>query len=92
MKHAVRRFVCSVLIFAASVASAQSAPEVQQTTVGIQQLQQKIDSLQRRNQGASGSLVSGWSPDLRKSEDCVTAAILVTFLKHAFIVGRRHYV
>jgi hypothetical protein len=29
------------------------------------------------NQGAPGSLVPGWSPDLRHSEDRVTAAILV---------------
>jgi len=29
------------------------------------------------NQGSAGSLVSGWAPDLRHSEDRVTAAILV---------------
>ncbi|HEV2388116.1 MAG TPA: outer membrane beta-barrel protein [Candidatus Acidoferrales bacterium] len=31
------------------------------------------------NQGAPGSLVSGWAPDLRKTENRVTGAILVKF-------------
>jgi hypothetical protein len=31
------------------------------------------------NQGALGSVVEGWSPDLRKTESRITTALMVKF-------------
>ncbi|HEV2576436.1 MAG TPA: outer membrane beta-barrel protein [Acidobacteriaceae bacterium] len=79
MKHAVRLFVSSVLIFAACVASAQSAPEVQQTPVSIEQLQREIDSLQRQlnalksQSAATGTQASAPPPSLPIGTDASVA-------------------